>query len=51
MVSRGVGWLWLVFQVGVSVIGGFYCSYMVGKMGEIGRLWRALTFAVVGGLF
>ena len=48
MLSRAVGWFWFVFQLGLSVIGAFYSSYMVPKIGEIATLWSALLFVVVG---
>ncbi|WP_242321325.1 MFS transporter [Bacillus cereus group sp. BfR-BA-01354] len=51
MLSRAVGWFWFVFQLGLSVIGAFYSSYMVPKIGEVATLWSALIFVVVGGLF
>ena len=48
MLSRAVGWFWFVFQLGLSVIGAFYSSYMVPKI--VATLWSA-NFVVVGGLF
>lgn len=51
MLSKAVGWYWFVFQLGLSVIGAFYSSFMVPKIGEIATLWSALIFVVAGGIF
>lgn len=51
MLSKAVGWYWFVFQLGLSVIGAFYSSFMVPKIGEIATLWSALIFVVAGGVF
>lgn len=51
MLGKAVGWFWFVFQLGLSVIGAFYSSYMVPKIGEIATLWSALLFVILGGVF
>ncbi|MBE2977508.1 MFS transporter [Priestia megaterium] len=51
MLSKAVGWFWFVFQLGLSVIGAFYSSYMVPKIGEIATLWSGLLFVLIGGIF
>jgi len=51
ILSKAVGWYWFVFQLGLSVIGAFYSSFMVPKIGEIATLWSALIFVVAGGVF
>jgi polyol permease family len=51
MLSKAVGWFWFVFQLGLSVIGSFYSSYMVPKIGAIPTLWSALIFVIIGGVF
>ena len=49
--STAQGWFWLVFTGGLNVLGTYYASYALGRMGEITLLWTAIIFALLGAVF
>ena len=49
--STAQGWFWLVFTGGLNVLGTYFASYSIGRIGEIPLLWTAIIFALVGAVF
>lgn len=49
--GSAVGWFWFAFTLGLNVLGSYYSSYIIPKIGEINTLWTALIFVLVGGYF
>lgn len=49
--GMAVGWFWVVFTCGLSVLGPFYSSFAIPKIGEINTLWSGAVFVVLGGVF
>ncbi|MDU2940052.1 MAG: MFS transporter [Enterobacteriaceae bacterium] len=48
--SSALGWYWAVYSIGIGVAGSYIPSFTIPLMGELGTLWTALGFCVVGGL-
>ena len=48
--SSAVGWFWFAFTLGLNVLGSYYSSFMIPKIGEINTLWSALIFVLIGAL-
>lgn len=51
MLGRAVGWFWFVFTGGLNVLGAFYSSWAIRKMGAIPALWSAVFWVLLGALF
>jgi polyol permease family len=49
--GSAVGWFWFAFTLGLNVLGSYYSSYIIPKIGEINTLWSALIFVLMGGFF
>lgn len=47
--GSAVGWFWFAFTLGLNVLGSYYSSYIIPKIGEINTLWSALIFVLIGG--
>ncbi|MBK5482514.1 MFS transporter [Peribacillus sp. TH16] len=48
--AAAVGWFWFVFSLGMSVIGPFYSSLALPKIGHINTLWTSLIFVTIGAI-
>lgn len=48
--GRAVGWFWFVFTGGLNVLGAFYSSWAIGKLGHISALWSAVLWVLIGAL-
>lgn len=48
--STAVGWFWFVFTLGLNVIGSYYSSFVLPKIGAINTLWSALIFVLAGAI-
>ncbi|MFP3126599.1 MFS transporter [Ectobacillus funiculus] len=48
--GSAVGWFWFAFTLGLNVLGSYYSSYVIPRIGEIPTLWSALIFVSLGGL-
>jgi polyol permease family len=49
--GRAVGWFWFVFTGGLNVLGAFYSSWAIEKLGHIPALWSAIVWVLVGAIF
>jgi len=49
--SSAQGWFWFVFTGGLNVLGTYYASYVIHKIGPISLLWTAILFALIGAVF
>ncbi|MBO9657194.1 MAG: MFS transporter [Chitinophagaceae bacterium] len=49
--GRAVGWFWFVFTGGLNVLGAFYSSWAIIKLGHIPALWSAVFWVLLGALF
>jgi polyol permease family len=49
--GRAVGWFWFVFTGGLNVLGAFYSSVAIEKLGYINTLWSAVGWVLVGAFF
>lgn len=49
--STAQGWFWFVFTGGLNVLGTYYASYAIDKIGPIYLLWTAIIFALIGAVF
>ncbi len=49
--GRAVGWFWFVFTGGLVVLGAFYSSWAINKIGYINTLWSAVGWVLVGAFF
>ncbi|WEG13438.1 MFS transporter [Pullulanibacillus sp. KACC 23026] len=48
--SSAVGWFWFVFTLGLNVLGSYYSSFVLPKIGAINTLWSALIFVLAGAI-
>lgn len=48
--GRAVGWFWFVFTGGLNVLGAFYSSWAIEKLGHIPALWSAVLWVLIGAL-
>lgn len=46
--GRAVGWFWFVFTGGLVVLGAFFSSWAIARIGYIGTLWCALIWVFLG---
>lgn len=49
--GAAVGWFWFVFTGGLNVLGPFYSSWAIDKMGYLNTLWSGLIWVLIGALF
>lgn len=49
-IGPSMGWFWTVYSFGIGVFGSFIPSFTIPIFGEMGTLWSALIFVVLGGL-
>jgi polyol permease family len=48
--GTAVGWFWFFFVGGLLVLGPYYSSFTLPRIGSIATLWTALAWVVVGGI-
>lgn len=49
--GRAVGWFWFVFTGGLNVLGAYYSSWAIERIGNINTLWTSLFWASLGAFF
>lgn len=49
--GRAVGWFWFVFTGGLNVLGAYYSSWAIERIGNIGTLWTSVLWALLGAFF
>ncbi len=49
--GRAVGWFWFVFTGGLVVLGAFFSSWSITRLGYITTLWSALIWVLLGAFF
>lgn len=49
--GRAVGWFWFVFTGGLVVLGAFYSSWAITRIGYINTLWSAIGWVLLGAFF
>lgn len=49
--GRAVGWFWFVFTGGLVVLGAFFSSWSIARIGYINTLWCALIWVFLGAFF
>lgn len=48
--SSALGWFWAVYSIGIGVAGSYIPSFTIPVIGELGSLWLALFFCLLGGV-
>lgn len=51
MLGRAVGWFWFVFTGGLNVLGAYYSSWAIIKLGYLDTLWSSIFWVLVGAFF
>ncbi|MBD1426374.1 MFS transporter [Sphingobacterium arenae] len=51
MLGRAVGWFWFVFTGGLNVLGAYYSSWAIGRLGYENTLWSSIFWVLVGAFF
>lgn len=51
MLGRAVGWFWFVFTGGLNVLGAYYSSWALDKMGYENTLWSSILWVLIGAFF
>lgn len=51
MLGRAVGWFWFVFTGGLNVLGAYYSSWALDKMGFENTLWSSILWVLIGAFF
>ncbi|WP_345232617.1 MFS transporter [Olivibacter ginsenosidimutans] len=51
MLGRAVGWFWFVFTGGLNVLGAYYSSWAIERLGYQDTLWSSLFWVSLGALF
>lgn len=46
--GRAVGWFWFVFTGGLVVLGAYYSSWAIPRIGYINTLWSAVVWVLIG---
>lgn len=46
--GRAVGWFWFVFTGGLVVLGAYYSSWAIPRIGHINTLWSAVVWVLIG---
>lgn len=49
--GRAVGWFWFVFTGGLNVLGAYYSSWAIERIGNINTLWTSVFWALLGAFF
>jgi len=49
--GRAVGWFWFVFTGGLVVLGAYFSSWAIPRIGYINTLWNAVIWVLVGAFF
>lgn len=49
--GRAVGWFWFVFTGGLVVLGAYYSSWAIPRIGHINTLWNAVIWVLIGAFF
>lgn len=49
--GRAVGWFWFVFTGGLVVLGAFYSSWAITRIGYMNTLWSAVGWVLIGAFF
>lgn len=49
--GKAVGWFWFVFTGGLNVLGAYYSSWAIEKIGNINTLWTSVFWALLGAFF
>ncbi|GAA4311206.1 MFS transporter [Compostibacter hankyongensis] len=49
--GRAVGWFWFVFTGGLNVLGAYYSSWAIARLGYINTLWSSVFWVLVGAFF
>lgn len=49
--GRAVGWFWFVFTGGLNVLGAYYSSWAIQRLGHLNTLWTSLFWALLGACF
>nr|WP_281058931.1 MFS transporter [Staphylococcus sp. GDX8P80P] len=48
--ASAMGWFWAMYSIGIGVLGSYLPSFSIPVIGEMGTLWSALVFILIGGL-
>lgn len=48
--GRAVGWFWFVFTGGLVVLGAYYSSWAIPRIGYMNTLWNAVVWVLAGAL-
>ncbi|WP_212592565.1 MFS transporter [Sphingobacterium humi] len=51
ILGRAVGWFWFVFTGGLNVLGAYYSSWALDKIGYENTLWSSILWVLVGAFF
>ncbi|QNL50440.1 MFS transporter [Olivibacter sp. SDN3] len=51
MLGRAVGWFWFVFTGGLNVLGAYYSSWAIERLGYQNTLWSSIFWVALGALF
>lgn len=49
--GRAVGWFWFVFTGGLVVLGAYFSSWAINRIGYINTLWAAVGCVLLGAFF
>lgn len=49
--GKAVGWFWFVFTGGLNVLGAYYSSWAIERIGNINTLWTSVIWALLGAFF
>jgi len=51
MLGRAVGWFWFVFTGGLNVLGAYYSSWALERIGYENTLWSSILWVLIGAFF
>jgi polyol permease family len=51
MLGRAVGWFWFVFTGGLNVLGAYYSSWAIYRLGYENTLWSSILWVLIGAFF
>lgn len=49
--GAAVGWFWFVFTGGLNVLGAYYSSWAIQRLGYLNTLWSSLFWVLLGAFF
>jgi len=49
--SAAVGWFWFVFTGGLNVLGAYYSSWAIERLGYSNTLWSSILWVLIGAFF